>query len=393
MSEEHLTSPISEKELKEYRYLFPVTKKWIYMNHAGVAPISLRVADAIMNYNQEALHEGYTAGPRWVTHFAKIRKHCAQLIEAKASEIAFVRNTSHGISLIARGLNLQAGDEVIVSEVEFPANLYPWMALEQRGIILKKIPCESGALQLEQLPHLITERTKVVSLSSVQYGTGYRLPVKQVGQLCRERGVYFFLDAIQSLGAFPLNAVEEYVDFLAADAHKWLLGHEGIGFLYVREELLEKIEPVLIGWNSVEGALNFDQINYQLRKTAARFEEGSHNGLSLYGLGAAVELALEVGIERIAERILKLTDQLITGLQELGLSIANPLETEQRSGIVLFALPDDPSAAALGELEKYLFSKKIYASIRKGRLRLSPHYYNTEEEIDKIIKEIKIFMT
>lgn len=385
-------SPISQKELKQYRYLFPVTKKWIYMNHAGVAPISLRVADAVMRYNQEALGEGYTAGPRWVSQFAKIRASCAQLIHAKASEIAFIRNTSHGISLIARGLNLQAGDEVIVSEVEFPANMYPWMALEAKGIVLKKIPCVEGALQLEALPQLITKRTKVLSLSSVQYGTGYRLPVAQVGKICREHGVYFFLDAIQSLGAFPLDVVKEHVDFMAADAHKWLLGHEGIGFLYVREALIESIEPALIGWNSVEGALNFDQIDYRLRKSAGRFEEGSHNGLSLYGLGAAVELALEVGVARIGERLLKLTDQLIAGLQELNLPIANPMERKYRSGIVLFTLPGDSQGHALSELEKHLFSKKIYASIRKGRLRLSPHYYNTEEEISKIIKEIKLFM-
>ena len=385
-------APISEKELKEYRYLFPITKKFIYLNHAGVAPISLRVADAVVHYNQEALHDGYTAGPRWVKRFEEIRKKSAQLIGASPEEIAFVKNTSHGLSLVARGLEWQAGDEVIISDIEFPANVYPWMALQKQGVVLKKIPATDGELNLDSLDHLMTDRTKVLSLSSVEFSTGYRLPIKRLGSLCRERGVFFCVDGIQSIGAFPLDVVGEQVDFLAADAHKWMLGHEGIGIFYVRKDLITQVQPPLLGWNSVSGALDFDHINYTLRDSAARFEEGSHNGLSLYGLGAAVELLLEIGVDRISDRILKLTDILIDGLQKMDLPIHNSLDPQFRSGIVLFSLSQTTPGHGLEELEEHLFAQGIYTSIRHGWLRLSPHFYNTEEEMETVLKEIRGFL-
>jgi selenocysteine lyase/cysteine desulfurase len=385
-------APFSDQELKEFRYLFPVTKKFIYFNHAAVAPISLRVADAVGQFNHEALHEGYTAGPRWVKHMERTRAHAAQLIGAVPEEIAFVKNTSHGLSLVARGLGFKAGDEIIISDQEFPANVYPWMALERIGVRLKKVPSRDGALDLTTLPGLITPKTRLVALSSVQFGTGFRLPVSEIGTLCRERGVLFCVDAIQSLGAFPLDVVAGQVDFLAADAHKWMLGHEGIGIFYCRKDLIERLEPALLGWNSVQRAHDFDHIEFNLRNTAARFEEGSHNGISIYGLGAAIDLLLEVKVERIAERILHLADLLITGLQKMDLPLASPTEAKFRSGIVTFRLAPAKTTPAIAELQEHLFAKGIYASIRSGGLRLSPHFYNTEAEVNTVLSEIKNFL-
>lgn len=381
--------PFSSQEIAQYRQLFPVCQDWIYLNHAGVAPISTKVAEAVEQFNRQALQKGYTAGAEWANRIEEIRHCCAQLVGAQSEEIAFVRNTSHGLSLIARGLKLQKGDEVILSEVEFPTNVYPWMALEAEGIVLKKIKSINGELQLDELASLITPKTRVVSLSSVQYGTGFRLPLQKIGKLCRERGVYFFVDAIQSLGAFPLDVEKDCIDFLAADAHKWMLGHEGIGILYVRQALIEKIEPMLLGWNSVRGRFNFDTIDFKLDPTAARFEEGSHNGLSIYGLGAAVDLLLEVGVEKISQRILQLSGLLDAGMQKLGFAAGHSPKPEYRSGIVLFKLPEDSEGKELLKLERELFAKKIYASIRRGYLRFSPHFYNTEEEIQSVLKKIK----
>jgi cysteine desulfurase/selenocysteine lyase len=383
---------ISQKELKEYRYLFPITKKFIYFNHAGVAPISMRVADAMMRFSQESLHEGYTAGPRWVKQYEKVRSLSAKLIGAQPDEVAFVKNTSHGLSLVAKGLNFIEGDEIIISELEFPSNVYPWLSLEKRGVKVKKIPRKGATLDLDQLPEMITNRTRLLSLSSVQFNTGYRLPLADVGKLCRERGVLFCVDAIQSLGAFPLDVVRDQVDFLAADAHKWLLGPEGIGIFYVRHDLIEQMDPVLLGWNSVQGALDFDHIDFKLKSSARRFEEGSHNGVSIYALGAAIDLILEIGIDRIAERILSLTDLLTQGLQELALTIHHSLEKKYRSGIVLFSLSGAPQNHAMEELVDHLFAKGIYACIRGGNLRLSPHFYNSETEVEDVLKEIKSFL-
>ncbi|MFO1462604.1 MAG: aminotransferase class V-fold PLP-dependent enzyme [bacterium] len=379
----------SEDEIRRWRELFPVTREWVYFNHAGVAPISLRVAEAAAAFNREALQHGYTQAGRWHKRIEEIRGACARLIGADPEEIAFVKNTSHGISLVAQGLDLKEGDEVILSEAEFPSNVYPWMALEKRGVVLKKIPLRGAELDLDRLAGLVTAQTRVIALSSVQYGNGYRLPVAEIGKLCRDLDIRFLVDGIQSLGAFPLDVRQDRVDFLAADAHKWMLGPEGIGILYVRKELISQLEPALLGWNSVVQPLDFDRLHFELRPDAGRFEEGSHNGMSIYALGAAVELLLEIGVPRIAERILELTDHLQTGLLELGMELLHPQAPEQRSGIVSFRLPEDPEGKALPALERRLFAEGIYASVRRRGLRLSPHFYNHEAEIDRALATLK----
>ncbi|MCE9624455.1 MAG: aminotransferase class V-fold PLP-dependent enzyme [Deltaproteobacteria bacterium] len=376
-------------EIERYREMFPVTREWIYLNHAGVAPISRPVAEAVETFNRLALEQGYTGAGVWHKRIEETRADCARLIGASPEEIAFVKNTSHGLSLVARGLDLKEGDEVLISEIEFPSNVYPWMALEKSGVVLKKIPTRGPELNLDHLEKLITEKTRVLSLSSAQYGNGYRLPIADIGRLCRDMGIYFVLDAIQTLGAFPLDVAREQVDFLTADAHKWMLGHEGIGLFYARKALIEKLEPALLGWNSVARPLDFDHIHFNLKPDAGRFEEGSHNALSIYGLGAAVSLLLEVGVERISERILGLTDRLIQGLQAQGLQITNSLEPRHRSGIVTLRLPEDPEGQKLPDLERRLFSKKIYASVRRQNLRFSPHFYNTDDEIAQVLETLK----
>ncbi len=381
----------SESEIHHYRSLFPVTERYVYFNHAGVAPISRPVAEAIHQFTQESLEHGFVWGPQWHQEIEQIRTRAAHLIGAGASEIAFVKNTSHGISLVAQGLSWKAGDEVVIAEGEFPANVYPWMALESKGVVLKKIPVQDGELVLATLDSLITHRTRVVSLSSVQYGNGFRLPIEKIGHLCRNRGIYFHLDAIQSLGAFPIEVGLDKVDFLSADAHKWLLGPEGIGIFYARKELIGELNPTLIGWNSVEHALDFDHIHFQLKSSAQRFEEGSHCALSIYALGAAIDLITKIGIERIAARILYLTDLLAEGLQRRGMILTHCLKPEARSGIVTCRLPDDPKGVRLHAMERGLFSKNIFVSIRQGNLRFSPHFYNTEEEVNQILKVIDDF--
>ncbi|HKX12119.1 MAG TPA: aminotransferase class V-fold PLP-dependent enzyme [bacterium] len=381
--------PLDNATIQRYRELFPVTQHWVYLNHAGVGPISRRVAEAVEIYNREALEQGYTRGGAWHQRVEEIRRSCASLVGAEPGEVAFVKNTSHGLSLAARGLELGEGDEVLISDLEFPANVYPWMALEKRGVVLKKIPARNGGLDLGRLADLMSERTKVLCLSSVAYGTGYRLPLAEVGKLCRDLGVFFAVDAIQSLGAFPIDVERDHIDFLSADAHKWMLGHEGIGMIFVRKAWLDRIEPALLGWNSVAGCLDFDRIDFRLKSDARRYEEGSQNGLSIYGMGAAVELLLEVGVERIAGRILELTEILIAGLGEMGCRLRTPLEPALRSGIVSFDLADDPEKRKLQDLERLLYENGIYAAIRAGGLRLSPHFYNTEDEMRHALATIQ----
>jgi len=382
-------APLSENEIQRYRELFPVCREWIYLNHAGVAPISLRVAEAVDGFNRDSLQHGYTQAARWHKRLEEIRNACAQLLGASPDEIAFVKNTSHGISLVARGLGLREGDEVLISEAEFPSNVYPWMALERQGVTLKKIPLRGSELDLDHLERLINEKTRVVSLSSVQYGNGYRLPLADIGRLCRDLGLKFLVDGIQSVGAFPIDVVRDQVDFLTADAHKWMLGPEGIGIFYARKELLDQVEPQLVGWNSVAQPLDFDRIHFDWKPNAERFEEGTQNGMSIYGLGACVDLLLEVGVSRIAERLLALTERLQSGLQELGAELHNSRNPAHRSGIVSFRFPEDPDGKELPALERRLFAKQIYASVRRRCLRFSPHFYNTFDEMDRVLETLK----
>ncbi len=385
-------NPFSQQEVQKYRQLFPVTQHWVYLNHAGVAPISTRVSQTIFEVVQQGVDFGYTRGDEWMARVEKIRAQSAKWIGAQADEIAFVKNTSHGLSLIAQGLEWKSGDEIILSDAEFPSNIYPWMALEKRGVKLIKIPEREGELQLEQLEQLATPKTKLIALSSVQYASGYRLPIQTVSSFCRKRGIYFLLDAIQSLGAFPIDVEKDQIDFLTADAHKWMLGPEGVGVLYVRKKLIEKIDPVLIGWHTVVEPFNFDQYHFTFSPTSARFEEGSAGTFLIYGMGGAIDLLMEVGMERIGQRLLYLTDYFLQGLKQLGIEITNSPNPTFRSGIVTFRIPGDPSGTKLQALERHLFSKKICVTIRRNSLRVSPHFYNTEEELDIVLREIKKFL-
>src|SRR4030095_5746889 len=249
-------NPFLPEEIEEIRRLFPVTENFIYLNHAAVGPLSVPASQAAQEFLGEALHLGFTAGPQWGQRIESARHNAADLVGGAPDEIAFVKSTAHGLSLIARGLNFIPRDEIIISDTEFPSNVYPWMALEPHGVILKKIPSEGGEMRLDRFKHLLSSRPRVVSLSSVQYGNGFRLPLDFIGKICRERGILFCVDGIQSLGAFPIDVASEHVDVLAADAHKWMLGPEGVGILYVRGDLLPKIEPVLVGWNSVMDPLS-----------------------------------------------------------------------------------------------------------------------------------------
>jgi selenocysteine lyase/cysteine desulfurase len=385
-------NPFTDLEITQYRQLFPVHHHWIYLNHAGVAPISTLVAQAIQGVVQQAVDWGYIYGTEWMEKTEKIRAQAARWIGAQSEEVAFVKNTSHGISLIAQGLDLRPGDEIILSDAEFPSNVYPWMALEKKGVLLKKITEQGGELQIDQIAKLTTKKTKLVALSSVQYASGYRLPIQEVGSFCRKHNILFFVDAIQSLGAFPFHVKKENIDFMTADAHKWILGPEGIGILYVRKKLIEQIDPVLIGWHTVTDPFNFDQYHFTYSPTSTRFEEGSPSTFLIYGLGAAIDLLLEAGIDRIEKRLIYLNDYLIEGLKELKIKITNSMNLKYRSGIVAFQLPEDKTGKKLLELESHLFAKKICVTTRRNSLRVSPHFYNTKEELDILLQEIKLFL-
>jgi selenocysteine lyase/cysteine desulfurase len=369
-------------DVQHYRSQFLVTASSIYMNHAAVAPISRRVRDAMVGLLDEVQQCGAEHWERWMETYAGVRRSLAQLLNADPGEIAFAKNTSEGISSFANGLDWQPGDEVVSIEGEFPANFYPWKALEKRGVVLRLVPAEQGQVSQESILRALTSRTRVVAVSFVQYLSGFRLDLEKLGQACAAHGCLLFVDAIQGLGAFPVDVKSAKIAGLAADSHKWMLGPEGSALLYVNRQVMEKITPREIGWTSVRHWSDFSRRELSWRDDARRYECGTLNTVGVYGLGAAVDLLLEVGIPNIAERVLDLTDRLRAGLLAQGHSVFGPRAREEASGIVSF-VPRQGTAERL--LERFL-AHRVQVAARCGMVRVAPHFYNTKEEIDRVLE-------
>jgi len=367
---------MNDKKFESYRREFPVTEKYIYLDHSGVAPTSLRVKSAIEKFLNEAAEGGAFHYPKWAQRVNEIRSACARLINAGPDELAFVKSTSHGLSIVAEGLDWKPGDNVLIYEKEFPSNLYPWLNLKRKGVEVRIIPSRDGRILIDDIERLIDSKTRLLAVSSVQFSNGFRIDLKKVGALCRKNNVLFCVDAIQSLGVLPMDVKEYNIDFLSADAHKWLLGPEGIGIFYCKRELAERLAPPLIGWKCVRNEFDFDNPDFCLKTDALRFEEGSMNLLGIFGLGAAVDLLLEVGIENIETRVLGLGEIIIREAEQRGYRVLTPKARSERGGNVTFSGDFDPAAA-----RDRLREKRILVNTRGGGLRVSPHFYNTKEEL------------
>src|SRR5215471_17087603 len=246
----------------ELRRECPVTTRWAYFDHAAVAPLTERARRTLTEWAADLAENGEVNDPARVRRIEEVRRLAAQLLNADPLDIAFVKNTSEGVGIVAEGLPWQAGDNVVTAEEEYPANLYPWMNLADRGVELRLVPSRNGRILLDDLRAALDDRTRLVSLSFVEYASGFRNDLDAVGQLCRENGVLFFVDAIQGLGVLPLDVRRTPIDFLAADGHKWLLGPEGAGLFWIRRDLVERLHPVGVGWNSVVNPWDFGTIDF-----------------------------------------------------------------------------------------------------------------------------------
>ena len=369
--------------VERYRREFPVTKNHVYLDHAGIAPVSLRVKTAIETFLAESAEGAAFHYPRWAQRIVEVRKLCAQLVNSGADEMAFIRSTSHGLSLVSEGLDWQSGDRVLFPEKDFPSNIFPWINLKSRGVEARAIPSRGGKVLIEDIERLMGPRTRLIAISSVQFSNGFRTDLKRLGALCRRKGVLLCVDAIQSLGIIPMDVREFNIDFLAADAHKWLLGPEGIGIFFCRRELAQNMRPPLVGWKSVQNEFNFDHPVLRLKNDAQRFEEGSQNLMGIFGLGAAIELLLEAGISNIESRVLDLGDQIMHEAGKRGLAVLTPKQREQRGGNITIAGSFDPAAA-----RDALRERGIMVNVRGGGLRISPHFYNTEEDINTLFQNL-----
>jgi len=302
------------KPLPAFRDEFPVSRTHIFLNHGGVSPTSTRVVDAVHAFMDATARVGRPSFDDWESLATDCRERFARLVGCAPDEVAFVRNTSHGLSLLAAGLDWRPGDRVAAAaSVEYPSNVYPWMDLEERGVAaLDVIPVdEAGTVTVEAAARALRPRTRVLAVSSAQYATGAVTDLAGLGQLCRERGVLLCVDGIQTVGALPLDVKAAGIHFLSADSHKWMLGMMGIGAVFVDRSVVGRIHPPLLGWRSTTDNFNFDRVHYELLADAGRFEEGSLAYPLIAGFAAALELLEEAGIDRIADHVCGLVTDLL----------------------------------------------------------------------------------
>ncbi len=348
-------------------------------------PRCRRRRDALLHWVRQAADEGDTVWPEWHARVEACRRLGAQLIGADIAEIALVRSTTEGISLVAEGFRWQPGDNVVTLDNEFPSNQYPWMNLAERGVETRRVPADGGRVDLDRLSAACDARTRIVSISWVGFASGWRVDLDKVAELAHQRGALLFVDAIQGLGAFPLDVGRTPIDFLAADGHKWLLGPEGAGLLYVRRPHLDRLRPLGVGWHSVVQGSDYNRIALDLKPSAARYEGGSQNMAGFIALAASLELLLHYGPDAVGRRILEITDLACRRLAAAGAPIASPREGEHRSGIVLFDVPGRDPQQVRAQLER----AGVVVRLRAGKLRISPHAYNNEEDIDRMIDALR----
>lgn len=361
---------------------FPVCRDKVYLAHAGVSPLPACVTQAVKEKAEKAALNDQEEGLAELLRIT--RNRAAQLLGADTSEVALIGPTTVGLSAVAAGLDWQKGDEILVYRDCFPVNVYPWQALESRGVKVRWLQTRTlGQITPELVAENLTDQTRLVALASCHFVSGWRIDHDAIGRVLRERGVLFCLDAIQTLGAFPTTA--KYVDFLAADAHKWLLGPCAAGIFYVRRELQDRLFPSAFGWNNVRCPNYIAQEEMHLRSDARRYEAGSFNILGIAGMNAALGLLLEVGIDSIAADLKAKRAWLVRALQEKGYEVFYP-EAIEAGGITSCWL-EGGDMPALGEK---LARENIVASVRADRsgrdyLRFSPHFYNTPKELEKVV--------
>ena len=368
---------------RQARGLFPVAERYIFLNHAGVSPLSERARAAVAQAIERLVAEPFDR--EWAQEtYARLHEGLGRLLGAPAETIAITRNTAHGVSLLAQGLDWRDGDNVVGARGEYPANVYPWMNLRDRGVEYRLAEPDGGRVTPERVFALVDERTRVVALSHVGFWNGYRIDLEAIGSECRRRGIVFAVDGIQSAGVLRWDLARLPVDFVAAGAYKWLLGPPGIGFAYFRPELAERVRPVLVGVHSVRREDEYFDYELELVPTSRRFEESGFSVLDRVAFTEAVELFLEVGTDVVEERALSLAARLAKGLAGRGYELVEPWPREpaESSSIVSFRKPGSPPSEPLRDLQ----AANVVCRTHRDFVRLGPHFYNTEEEIDHVLE-------
>lgn len=376
---------LTEAQIINARAYFPYLKKGIvYFNHASTAPISTEVKKRIDEFVRE--RSEFALDDYWGFKAVadETKEMIGEMINCSGDRIAFLDNTTNGIIWLAQGINWKAGDRIILNDVEFPANVYPFLQLKEKGVEIDFIKSTNGIVTAEEIINAIHPRTKLISISFVQFLSGFRVDLEKIGRVCREKGIIFSVDAIQGLGAVRLDVEKFNVDFLASGTQKWLLGLQGLAFIYVRKDLQDKMKSAPIGWLAVKDAWNLLDFDLATKETAERFQPGTLNNLGIYAFNTSMKLFKEFGFDEIEKQILSNSKYFIEELEKIGCdSSLLSLPEEHLSGIVSFR---SENAQKIFDI---LSQKKIVCSLREGYIRFAPHFYNTTQEIDFVIDTLK----
>ncbi|MFC1824708.1 aminotransferase class V-fold PLP-dependent enzyme [Thermodesulfobacteriota bacterium] len=369
-----------------YRADFPITADFTFMNNASISSPSTRVVEAVASLFNEFSRKGLECYSKWVERVAEVRQLFAGLVQCSAEEIAFVPNTSEGLGMIATGLAWKKGDVILIPEPEFPANVYPWLNLERQGVKVRFIKRNGGRFGIAEVDRAMESGTRLISVSSVDFLGGFRCDLEALGDYCRRKGLLFCVDAVQSLGLIPMDVKKSGIHFMAAGSHKWLLSSVGSGILYISREVNDRVHPNLVGWRSVNNEEDFLKQNFDLKPNAHRFETGSMNLPGIYALGAAVELLMEVGVEKIYPYVLELNKILYDYLKKRNINVVTPMGKNERSGIMTFVPASRPK-----EFARFLTENQVMYTSRGGTIRLSPHFYNNVDDVNAFVSVMDQF--
>lgn len=371
---------------EQLRSLFSHTGSLIYLNHAAVSPPPRNTIEAVTAQLKDVAEHGSLNYRKWVAVKERARRKAAEMLGARPEQVAFTRNTSDGLSTIANGLDWRAGQNVVTFRREFPSNVYPWLRLrEAHGVEVRFCRELGGRVDVEEMLSLIDDRTRVVAISQVQYGSGYRADLEQLGRAARARDALLVVDVIQGMGAVPVNVEAELIDAAAGACHKWLLTPEGVGLLYLSERARERVSPTLVGWTSVPEPEERDDFEQEWAAGTLAWETGTAPTALFHGLEASLSLLLETGIERIAAHLLELTDHLCERLWARGYEVVSSRLPGEKSQIVCLRPRGEWTALALyGHLKK----QGIVTAPRGDRLRVAPHLYNTIQDMEALLSAL-----
>lgn len=375
-----IASAVSQPLHELYRNEFPVTKDLIYLNHAAVAPLCRRSAEAMKWLADDAMQFGSLHYNQWLAAYDGLRTAAAKLINAEPGEIAIVKNTSEGVATVALGIDWRTGDRIVAFKEEFPANYFPWLKLAEKGVEITWLSIYDPLGRIAEA----VEGARLLAISYVNYLSGYRVDLDAIGSLCRRHDCFFFVDAIQGMGAFPIDVRRSHIDALAADGHKWMLGPEGNGVLYVRRERLDEITPVEFGWTNVANYADYSSRDMTLRSDAGRYECGTLNTIGCFGQRAALEFLLEIGVTEIERAVTALVEQLESGVRERGYEVMVERMPGTGSGILSFRHPILDSRVVVGKLRE----ARIAAAPRQGWIRTSPHFYLSPNDIARVLEAL-----